>query len=278
MEPIQPNYPERLFIQPDFSVLFKFFQRDMWPRNDPGQFDKMWAKGNLPIIGGDYLDRKNFWDALNIPYKLILIENEEGLFTSSYPKQDEKAPHKFETYEALTRFIEDDFRACELFAIHWWLKNYFVKTQINPLRKKPKLSPDQLKHFSKFEDIRIQVSKNNISSFEKTKRDLKKILNSPVSSNEEKDRVGRLIEEIKHWEIKESKIKRERTIRRDISKLIYQFLEQVIQPNSKEGIYAIGAFLIFSSGLSYTGTTDKVQTEWDKYNMPDNFKMDINRN
>lgn len=250
----------------------------MWPKNDPGQIEKMWVKGNLPIIGGDYFDRKNFWDALNIPSKLILIENEEGLFHATYPKEDEKAPHKFETYEALTRFIDDDFRACELFAIHWWLKNYFVKAQINPLRKKPKLSPDQLKNFSKFEDIRIQVLRNNISSFKHTKRELKKIENSPFSSIEEKDRVRLLKDEIECWEIKESKIKTERTIRREISKLIYQFLEQVIQPNSKEGIYAIGAFLIFSSGLSYRGPEDKIQLDWDKLNMPDNFRLDIIRN
>ncbi len=77
---------------------------------------------------------------------------------------------------------------------------------------------------------------------------------------------------------RKNKVDQERFIRRNISRQIFNFLNEICIPGP-QGIYSLGAFLIFSSGLSYGGTKSNTEIKfiWDKIDMSGLFRLDLKR-
>lgn len=263
MKKKETNFPPSLFLQPDFEFLFQFIDKGLFPKIQ-----------GFPIIGGFADERKDFWNALKMPYSLSLKEETDGTLSIKF----EEADGPIEEYEDLTRFLKDEKFASELFAVHWLLKDIVVTGLINQLRKKPELSPNQLKYYSQHFDLRKQMEDKNKENLKKDINNYKSAINNPVISEEEK----KLIEERKKWTEealkRKNKVDQERDIRRKISKQLSGLLNEICI-SEPQGIYPIGAFLVFSSGFSYRGKKSNIEIhlDWDKNDMPDSFRQDLNR-
>ena len=171
----------------------------------------------------------------------------------------------------LERYLstEKDFSA-ELFAIHSFL-NYQVKIRINPLRRFPVLSLAQIEKWHKKPDftthreelnsmveIKLQIfvdwakkgfKNNNIQNFQASDVDwVKKTFNpQPFLTNENQ-------------------------IRKNLCRGIERFLEQEKVCINTEGNQILGAFLVFSSGLSFRNRNRDIWQKFDQ-DLKDNFRQ-----
>ena len=143
----------------------------------------------------------------------------------------------------------------ELFAIHWWL-TYIVKGKVDPIREKPFLTKEQLKYWKtgpSDPELKIQIEKRNNQNLLQLIREYETELKFTQSKTKAKlDSLKERLAIAKEFHLKlKSSLKAENKIRQDLCRLIFDFLEKENVCMSPTGILMIGAFLIFSSGLSF---------------------------
>jgi hypothetical protein len=276
MEPQKSDYPERLFGQPDFELLFKYFPESNWPKKPDYKIYQDYSTKWVPFVGGNFETRQAFWEGLQDPYNTRLIEqrhdvnfyvkrwklegyneDEEGglngiLIWDPKPKID--ARNKI--WDLSKEYLADgkDFSP-ELFAIHWWLI-YIVQGKVDPIRGKPFLTKDELKFWKtgpSDPELKIQLEKRTDQSLLKLIKEYETELKFTESKTKaELESLKEKLAIAKEYNLKlKSSLRAENKIRQDLCKLIFDFLEKENVCKSPTGIQMIGAFLIFSSGLSF---------------------------
>ncbi len=314
MEPPKAQYPKRLFQQPDFNLLLKYFPEAefKWPKNPdyhyllnklprrkqikrflqkykklPKKKPIPWPPPNNPIkwvisVEMEHSIRQAFWDALRKPEASYLqagarpqdelerIEKQIGMppiktdgTFNWIPCQEGFKSGKALNIEESYLSAEKDFSA-ELFAIHFFLKNQ-VKTRINPLRRFPVLSPDQVKRWNRSESEKEQIEElnrrieedidNYISFFESG-------IKKGIYQGGEKAELQEKLDWLKEL-IPPKMLFSENAIRKDLCKALDKFLENENVCSNPEGRNILGAFLIFSSGLSFRNRRRDIWMEFD---------------
>jgi hypothetical protein len=275
MEPNLSNYPESLFKQPDFEMLFKYFPQESFPTLPPmNNFDQPYY-----FIGGNNLEKQAFWDGIKDPYNTRLdeqrhdvkyyvnrwklegySENEIGGFNGILvwgPRSKKETQQK--VWDMTKEYLNKEKNvASELFAIHWWLK-FHVRKKVDPIRVKPFFTKEELKFWKTGPldpEQKIQLEKKNDQNLLQLIKEYEIELKFTQSRTkaELKSVSERLDIAKKHLSKLKSSIRIESKIRQTFCRLVFEFLVQENVCKSPTGIQMIGAFLIFSSGLSFRKT------------------------
>jgi hypothetical protein len=228
------------------------------------------------FVGGNNLEKQAFWDGMKDPYNTQLneqrhdvnyyvnrwklegySENEIGDFNGILvwgPRSKKEARQKVwdMTKEYLNK--EENFTS-ELFAIHWWLK-FHVRKEVDPIRVKPFFTKEELKFWKTGPldpEQKIQLEKRNDQNLLQLIREYEIELKFTQSKTKAKlESVNeRLSIAKKHFSKLQSSLKKENKIRQELCRMVFDFLDKENICRSPNGIQMIGAFLIFSSGLSF---------------------------
>lgn len=291
-----PPYPGRLFHHPDYSLLLKYFPESdyQWPKNPDYQKILEGRANEAPewIISVEMNSdkRKAFWEALRHPYGSYLKEEtrppEEISMQKKLIESRDLKPIEFDgTYRLiysdettgtkndlnLERYLstEKDFSA-ELFAIHSFL-NYQVKIRINPLRRFPVLSLAQIEKWHKKPDF--TTHREELNSMVEIKLQgfvpwaKKGLKNSYIASFQASD-----VDWVKKTFNPQPFLTNENQIRKNLCRGIERFLEQEKVCINTEGNQILGAFLVFSSGLSFRNQNRDIWQKFDQ-DLKDNFRQ-----
>jgi hypothetical protein len=276
MEPLEERYPERLFSQPDFDLLFKYFPETVWPKMPDFLNDLDNSKDLGPKVGGRFEERIAFWEALKDPFNTSLVEQrhdvdyfvklwklegyaekEEGALNGILvwdPKPKKVAREKIRDMEREYLTEGKDFSA-ELFAIHFGLK-LLVEREVNPIRRKPFFTKEQLEHWETGQsspELKTQLENRAdknlselIQEYETELRFKHSKTKAELKSVREKLAIAK-----NHLLNIKSSLKFENLIRQTVCRWVIDFLVTENVCKSPTGTQMIGAFLIFSSGLSF---------------------------
>jgi hypothetical protein len=300
------------YIQPDWDLIFKYFPKDQWPtRDNYTRFFKKLEDPSIdiynykldmePYVGGTIEEWRAFWNGFKDPYHSGLIEqkhdlneqkkiwNLEGNFENMEgdpngifvwnPKANEDINAKVWDLEEQYLDPTKNF-SCELYAIHWWLK-HIVKTKVNNLRMLP-FQPNELKEYREnYGDQKKTVKIKKIERFrnelEVLKKELEIQMNFKISKTiEEKENMSRKLETVNYFlKILEDNLNKENQIRQQVCKYVNDFLVCEEVCNSPSGRNMVGAFLIFSSGLSFRNKPDNSIKTYMDIDIQGNFKSSL---
>ena len=300
MEPQKTDNSKRLFSQPDFELLFKYFPERDWPKIPDYRINQMFPTEWVPVVGGRFEERQAFWEGLQDPYNTRLneqrhdvtfyvdrwklkgySEDEKGdlngiLIWDPKPKIDARQKKWDFSKEYLTE--GKDF-SIELFAIHWWLI-YIVKGKVDPIRKKPFLTKEELKFWKtgpSDPELKIQLEKRNDQNLIQLIREYETELKFTQSKTKaELESLKERLAFAKEYHLKlKSSLRAENKIRQALCRNVFDFLEKENVCKSPTGILMIGAFLIFSSGLSFRKTKGMPNLEFEN-DFDDKFRRCLN--
>jgi hypothetical protein len=271
MEPNLSDYPERLFKQPDFELLFKYFPQESFPTLP----DVMNNNEQYNFIGGDHYERLAFWDAFRDAYSSAIIEeshvqkgqnpldntqgsniDRNGLLTWKAKGSLTVNPERFDLVE---RYLnEEKDLSAEIFAVHKWL-TFNVKINVNPLRKLPELIFQEFRKGQQnpnSHDIKTTTGSRNDKNLERLIKEYETELKFLLSKTEaEKLEISERLKYAKELQVRlKSSMAIERQFRKTYCNYVLNFLTEMNVCSSITGIRLVGAFLIFSSGLTFRKT------------------------
>jgi hypothetical protein len=243
----KPAYPKRLFEQPDFDLLFKYFDRNQWPSFPDALLSYMHGReGNINLVISTDKEKKAFWDAILNPYKSEIINKLNKYGKSNgvkiwIPLRSHIPQNEINLFD---RYLNEevDFSA-ELYAIHWWLTNTMKPLIFDRLQGKPGIISEE----QDFLKDRVKRCKVILKNFDLLNQQCMRDVELTLSTAEDSLK-----------ELKFSELQIETKERKKLCQPIFRFLKEEnvcrkigFETDSKEGIHLIGAYLLFSSGISF---------------------------